>query len=101
MPYTNFYSSLLAGQFSDITITQGPNTWKAHKVVVCSQSAVLGALINKLEVNLDIHYYCPSLCHSQSLGLHASEHLSFVSILPNNRLTHFYRTRLHSSSKIT
>ncbi|KAE9367702.1 hypothetical protein N431DRAFT_349711 [Stipitochalara longipes BDJ] len=40
--------SLLSGKFSDLTIAHGTRRWKAHKVVVCTQSAVLEAKIEAL-----------------------------------------------------
>jgi len=44
----SFGSSLLSGKFSDLTIAHGTRRWKAHKVVVCTQSSVLEAKIEAL-----------------------------------------------------
>ena len=37
--------SLLAGKFSDLTVKHGEQKWKAHKIVVCSQSTILESMI--------------------------------------------------------
>ncbi|KAK0127211.1 hypothetical protein ONS96_006764 [Cadophora gregata f. sp. sojae] len=48
-PMIALQSSLISGKFSDLTIIHGTRKWQAHKVVVCSQSAVLESMIEKLE----------------------------------------------------
>ncbi|TAQ86071.1 hypothetical protein B7494_g5617 [Chlorociboria aeruginascens] len=44
-PMEALRSSLLSGKFSDLIIIHGLHKWKAHKVVVCSQSSVLESQI--------------------------------------------------------
>ncbi|RDL34415.1 uncharacterized protein BP5553_07543 [Venustampulla echinocandica] len=53
MPVDNsklgFHSALLTGEYSDLMITHGEQQWKAHKVIVSSQSHVLAAEIEALK----------------------------------------------------
>ncbi|KAI9641229.1 hypothetical protein NHQ30_010029 [Ciborinia camelliae] len=45
-PLVALKEALLTGRFSDLTIFHGVRVWNAHKVVVCSQSAVLESMID-------------------------------------------------------
>ncbi|KAA8563760.1 hypothetical protein EYC84_011778 [Monilinia fructicola] len=45
-PLVALRGALLTGRFSDLTIIHGVRVWNAHKVVVCSQSAVLESMID-------------------------------------------------------
>ncbi|KAL2064367.1 hypothetical protein VTL71DRAFT_4861 [Oculimacula yallundae] len=58
-PMEALQSSLLSGKFSDLVIVHGTRKWQAHKVVVCSQSSGLEALIDKLKDTniLDLSFY--------------------------------------------
>ncbi|KAH8595016.1 hypothetical protein B0O99DRAFT_169277 [Bisporella sp. PMI_857] len=53
------YSSLSSGKFSDFTIVHGARRWRAHKVIVASQSVVLESMIENLTdtstLNLTTH----------------------------------------------
>jgi hypothetical protein len=51
-----FASSLISGKFSDLTIAHSTRRWKAHKVVICSQSPVLEAIIEHLPPTVSILY---------------------------------------------
>ncbi|KAM3073615.1 hypothetical protein ACMFMG_004499 [Clarireedia jacksonii] len=46
-PLEALQSSLNSGRFSDLTIIHRSREWKAHKVVVCSQSSVLETMIEE------------------------------------------------------
>ncbi|ESZ97211.1 hypothetical protein SBOR_2405 [Sclerotinia borealis F-4128] len=50
-PLVALKAALLAGRFSDLTIFHGVRVWNAHKVVVCSQSAVLESMIDNTGVS--------------------------------------------------
>ncbi|KAB8291714.1 hypothetical protein EYC80_006512 [Monilinia laxa] len=49
-PLVALKGALLAGRFSDLTIVHDLRVWNAHKVVVCSQSAVLESMIDSIGV---------------------------------------------------
>ncbi|RAL59534.1 hypothetical protein DID88_006528 [Monilinia fructigena] len=49
-PLVALKGALLAGRFSDLTVVHGLRVWNAHKVVVCSQSAVLESMIDSIGV---------------------------------------------------
>jgi hypothetical protein len=55
-PLAALHSSLLSGKFSDLTLAHGMRRWKAHKVVVCSQSPVLEAMIEALPPTISLLY---------------------------------------------
>jgi hypothetical protein len=55
-PLAALHSSLLSGKFSDLTLAHGTQRWKAHKVVVCSQSPVLEAMIEALPPTVSLLY---------------------------------------------
>ncbi|KAG9229460.1 hypothetical protein BJ875DRAFT_488906 [Amylocarpus encephaloides] len=58
-PAMALHASLLSGKFSDLTITHGKRSWKAHKVIVCSHSPVLAVEIEELiePAVLDLSHY--------------------------------------------
>ncbi|PQE21668.1 BTB POZ domain protein [Rutstroemia sp. NJR-2017a WRK4] len=45
-PLEALQSSLHSGRYSDLTIIHGSRQWKAHKVVICSQSPVLESMMD-------------------------------------------------------
>jgi hypothetical protein len=55
-PLMALHSSLLSGKFSDLTLAHGTRRWKAHKVVVCSQSPVLEAMVEALPSTISLLY---------------------------------------------
>lgn len=101
-------SSLTSGKFSDLTITHGSRKWKAHKVVVCSQSPVLESLIFNLPVcspisraqhQLTIPGYIIAQPHRLRRDLHPShDRIPLLFDLYRHRVTaRFLPHRPHSS----
>ncbi|QSZ37715.1 hypothetical protein DSL72_008814 [Monilinia vaccinii-corymbosi] len=69
-PLVALKGALLEGRFSDLTIVHGVRVWNAHKVVVCSQSAVLESMIDSIGVgNMSGNQARPSILNLTTFPL--------------------------------